>query len=290
MHPATSVLDRSKVRRSRSHVVVATLAVALAASARPAPAANWETPAAGPSTSGGPEVLFTFDDGPATKTTAQILDTLAAHDISAIFFMVAWRFDKGGEGAIAKHRAMLRRVLDEGHVVANHTMTHAQLCKGKPEVAEHEIVHARVVLEREAGLPVPWFRAPYGAYCNRLVQQVEDAGIRHVYWDIDPQEWKNNNAKATEKYVIGKLKKLTGRAVILMHDTKSATAKALPKILDWMATENAARAKAGKPTIKVVGATQWARELVGEDVIAEAHALADDALEALAAGLASALP
>lgn len=266
-------------------VVAIVLVTALLAA--PARAGNWPTPAAGGSQSGDPEVLLTFDDGPHHKTTGKVLDVLKARGLSAVFFLTGDHFEKGNAD---KPRALVKRMLAEGHVIANHTMTHAQLCSVKPEAAAWEIDEARAVLEQEAGMPVPWFRAPYGAWCPRLVGQLGERGITHFYWDIDPQEWRTGSTKATEKRVTWALRRLQGRAILLMHDTKTATVKALPKILDWIDAENAKRVKEGRRPIRILGAPAYARELLGEDTIAEARALADDALGGLARGLASALP
>jgi chitooligosaccharide deacetylase len=265
----------------------AAVCLAVAAIAAPARAGNWATPAAGGSASGDPEVLLTFDDGPHYKTTGKVLDILKARGLSAVFFLTGDRFERGNAD---RPRALVKRMLAEGHVIANHTMTHEQLCSGKPEAAAWQIDEARSVLEQEAGMPVPWFRAPYGAWCPRLVQQLGERGITHFYWDIDPQEWRTGSAKTTEKRVTAALRRLQGRAILLLHDTKPATVKALPKILDWIDKENAKRQKAGKRPIRIVGAPEYARELIGEETIAEARALVDDALGGLARGLASALP
>ena len=85
----------------------------------------WPTPAAGASASGGPEILFTFDDGPNPKTTPLVLDTLAAHHIHAVFFLVG--------GMAGNHNpkvlAIIHRILREGHVIATHTMKHQDLCR-----------------------------------------------------------------------------------------------------------------------------------------------------------------
>jgi peptidoglycan/xylan/chitin deacetylase (PgdA/CDA1 family) len=266
---------------------VAAIVALTALVAAPARAGNWSTPAGGGSASGDPEVLLTFDDGPHHKTTGKVLDVLKARGLSAVFFLTGDHFEKGNA---EKPRALVKRMLAEGHVIANHTMTHAQLCNGKPEAAAWQIDEARSVLEQEAGMPVPWFRAPYGAWCPRLVEQLGERGITHFYWDIDPQEWRTGSAKATEKRVTWALRRLQGRAILLMHDTKTATVKALPKILDWIDAENARRVKDGKRPIRIVGAPEYARELIGEDAIAEARSLADDAISGLARGLASALP
>jgi len=276
------VLDQVQVLRSTAIAVLAALVAAA-----PARAGNWSTPAAGGSASGDPEVLLTFDDGPNPRTTGKVLDILAARQISAVFFLTGRRFENP---AALQPRALVKRMLREGHVIANHTMTHMQLCAGEPELAAREIDQARSILEAEAGMPVPWFRAPYGAWCPRLVDMIGARGLTHIYWDIDPQEWRTGSAKATEKRVTWALRRLEGRAIILLHDTKSATVKALPKILDWIDAENAKRVKAGRRPIRILGAPDYALELIGPDAISEARALADDALSVLAGGLASALP
>ena len=268
-----------------ARLVAIVLVTALVAA--PARAGNWVTPAGGGSVSGDPEVLLTFDDGPHRRTTGKVLDTLKARGLSAVFFLTGDHFERENS---AEPRALVKRMLAEGHVIANHTMTHEQLCAVKPEAAAWQIDQARTLLEQEAGMPVPWFRAPYGAWCPRLVEQLGARGITHFYWDIDPQEWRTNSAKATEKRVTWALRRLQGRAVLLMHDTKAATVMALPNILDWIDAENAKRAKAGKRPIRIVDAHAYAREQIGEEAIAEARALADDALSGLAGGLASALP
>src|SRR5260221_6273294 len=87
----------------------------------------WPLPAAGPTMSGDPELLYTFDDGPNPKTTQSVLDTLAKHHIHAVFFLV-------GEMAANKQAPpIIARMLAEGHIIANHTMTHQDLCRLKDD-------------------------------------------------------------------------------------------------------------------------------------------------------------
>jgi chitooligosaccharide deacetylase len=218
---------------------------------------GWPAPAAGLTRTGDPEIIFTFDDGPDPKTTEQVLNTLAAHKIHAVFFMVGWRFQRGDT---EKSRALVQRILDDGHVIANHTITHEQLCGLQPEGIDREIAGARDILERETRMSVPWFRTPYGAYCNRLLEALARQGVTHFHWDIDPQEWQGKSAKSTAAYVIRQLARLDGRAVLLMHDTKPATVAALPEILAWLQTENARRKAIGRRQIRVIQAPELAAE------------------------------
>ncbi len=218
---------------------------------------GWPAPAAGLTRTGDPEVIFTFDDGPDPKSTQKVLDALAQHTIHAICVRVGWRFQRGD---VAKSRELVEKIVAGGHVIANHTITHAQLCGLKPEGIDREIAGARTILEREAAMRVPWFRTPYGAYCNRLIDSLARNQLAHFHWDIDPQEWQGKSSKATAAYVIRHLARLDGRAVVLMHDTKPATAAALPEILAWMATENARRKAIGKRQIRVISGPELAAE------------------------------
>jgi peptidoglycan/xylan/chitin deacetylase (PgdA/CDA1 family) len=118
--------------------------------------------------------------------------------------------------------------------------------------AIEEIDEARQRYVELTGLPIIHFRAPYGDRCKRLEKLLDERNHPHLHWDIDPREWLHRSSKHASTYVIRKLKRLDGRAVILMHDTKKATAKALPVILDWIDEENRRRAANGRAQIKIL--------------------------------------
>lgn len=218
---------------------------------------GWPQPAAGESVSGDNEVLFTFDDGPNPVTTPQVLDILKAHGIHAVFFLVGNMVNNENK----KIPAIIARILAEGHVIANHTQGHKDLCRVKmEETAVKDIDDGKATIERAAGITVQWFRAPYGVRCARLDRLLAERHIEHFHWDLDPQEWKHGNVDRTVKYVTGELARAHGRSVLLMHDIKQVTVKALPQILDWIDQENAKRAKSRKRKIKILSAPALALE------------------------------
>ncbi|MEO7095223.1 MAG: polysaccharide deacetylase family protein [Polyangiales bacterium] len=222
-----------------------------------AAAKGWPTPAAGESASGDPEILFTFDDGPSPTTTPKILDTLAKYKIHAVFFMVGEMVDGGNK----KVPAIVQRILREGHVIANHTMHHKDLCRVKQdETAAADIDDGREAIEAISGLHLAWFRTPYGSRCKRVEDLLAERGLIHFHWDLDPQEWKHNDAKKAFDYVTGSLARSSDRNVLLMHDIKTATVKALPEILEWIAAENVRRAESKKRPIRIVQAPMYAAE------------------------------
>jgi peptidoglycan/xylan/chitin deacetylase (PgdA/CDA1 family) len=189
-------------------------------------AGGWPQPAAGHSASKGPELILTFDDGPNPRTTPLVLDTLKAHHLHAVFFIVGEMVENNKKGL-----ALIKRIQAEGHVIANHTQTHQDL-----------------------------FRAPYGARCKRLEDMLAQRHVSHFHWDLDPQEWKHGSADKAFDYVTGEVQHSSDRNVLLMHDIKEATVLSLPRILDWIDRENVGRKAIGKKPIVIFPAPMLAAE------------------------------
>ena len=205
---------------------------------------------------GDPELIFTFDDGPNKDTTPLVLDILKAHHIKAVFFLV-------GDMANQKYApAIIDRMLREGHIIANHTMTHEDLCRKKltDEKAAKEIDDGKAAIEAAANWHVTWFRTPYGVRCDRVDQLLAERGITHFHWDLDPQEWKHGNKKKAVDYVTKQVGRMTGRNVLLMHDVKKVTVQALPEILDFIQAENERRKETRRRRIRIIQSWELAVE------------------------------
>lgn len=220
-------------------------------------AKDWPQPAAGESASGDIEVILTFDDGPNPTTTPQVLDILKQRGVHAVFFLVGNMVNNENK----KIPGIIERITREGHVIANHTQSHKDLCRVKEEeTAVKDIDQGKASIERATGLTVGWFRAPYGVRCERLERLLAERHIEHFHWDLDPQEWRHGNVDKTVKYVTGELSRAHGRAVLLMHDIKLVTPRALPVIFDWIDAENAKRAKSRKRKIRILSPSVYAIE------------------------------
>jgi peptidoglycan/xylan/chitin deacetylase (PgdA/CDA1 family) len=234
---------------------LALLAAALVVALVPAPAqaGKWPQPAAGPSASGDPEILFTFDDGPHEDATGPILDLLERHHIRAVFFWTGWRVrSRRPVGDV--RRALVARALAEGHVIGNHTVNHAHLCAIPAADALKEIDDNARVYEQLTGMVTVFFRSPYGGRCQRLEQWLAERGIAHFHWDLDASEWQSYSSDQTRDYLVERIGKLADgkRAVILLHDTKWPSVKALAQLLDWIERENARRALVGRRAIRII--------------------------------------
>jgi peptidoglycan/xylan/chitin deacetylase (PgdA/CDA1 family) len=205
-----------------------------------------------PESDGPPEILLTFDDGPAIDKTPKVLDILDQHGIKAVFFVNGWHF-QGNSPTAEKARELLREEQRRGHAIGNHTVHHYFLC-GHYYIkqAAKEIEDNADLIEQAIGQRPDLFRTPYGAHCKPLNSLLAGLGIKPTGWDIDPQDWRLKNAPKIEAYVEKHLSTLRGRAIVLFHDVQAATVTALPHILEWLDQENVRRQQAGRPQIKIL--------------------------------------
>jgi peptidoglycan/xylan/chitin deacetylase (PgdA/CDA1 family) len=244
---------------------------------------SWPLPALGRSASGQPEILFTFDDGPGGTLTAELLDTLAAHHVHAIFFLVGNRIS----GGKARARALIGRMVDEGHAVGNHTQNHRDLCRASQAgKIDKEIDDAQALVEDATGMDIVLFRAPFGVRCARLEEALDARHLAHIHWDIDPQEWKTHSGDLTQRRIISQIARLADdeRAVVLAHDIHPETIQAIPAVLAWIGEENARRRAAGKNEIVILDPAAIAGEKLAPgvaDAVAEAAGGARDFAPAL---------
>jgi len=250
---------------------------------------RWPLPAAGESKSGDPEIILTFDDGPHERYTAVVLDELAKRNMKAIFFWVGRRVTKQSPH-LARRRALVERAIREGHIVANHGVDHVHLCKVSAKRARAELVESVEVYRELTGLPIVFFRTPYGDHCKRLVRMLDELGLRHLHWDIDPMEWTDNNFRRVAGTLRRKMKRLDGRAVMLMHDTRQATAKALPLALEWLDAENQRRRARGGRPIRVLTGSDLAFESLDQALVGWLRDTGHAAEHRVGAALTSLIP
>ncbi len=197
------------------------------------------------------KLLLSFDDGPDLRGTPLILDELDRRGLKAIFFVTGWRL-KGDRPEDVARRDLVRKIAAHGHLVANHTMSHHDLCQNPAEQAEEIDANAELITETTGVRPF-LFRSPYGAFCHSLDAALTARGLTDVGWNLDPQDWKvERDEEAVVSYMTAKLAGLKGRGILLMHDTHLASVHALPRVLDALARQNARDLRAGREPIRIV--------------------------------------
>lgn len=168
---------------------------------------------------------LTYDDGPA-KQTSEILDALAKRSMKATFFWLS-------KNATSFAATTVARAKREGHGLANHSATHAQLTKVTSTQLDLEILGSTKTLEGLYGQKLGFFRLPYGAGRNdpNIRTRIEKAGLVHVYWNVDTLDWQDRNPTTVYQRTMKQVKQ-QGRGVILFHDIHSQTVTASARVMD----------------------------------------------------------
>lgn len=189
--------------------------------------------------SGGSPVYLTFDDGPSDRVTPRVLDTLKAYNVHATFFIVNY-----GESG----KALIRRMIDEGHTVAIHGYSHDYAAIYKSDEAfMQNIYRLRDRLRSDFGYEAAIIRFPGGSsntvsrqysvgIMSRLAQRVQAEGFTYFDWNVSSGDAAGTPASSGQIYnnVTSALRH--GRSnVVLMHDAgaKGTTADALPDIIRY---------------------------------------------------------
>ncbi|WP_246943391.1 polysaccharide deacetylase family protein [Bacillus pinisoli] len=154
------------------------------------------------------KVALTFDDGPDPRFTPQILDVLKEYNVKATFFLM---------GSRAKaYPNLVQRMLNEGHIIGNHTYWHPNLVKeGNLVTLEREVINTEDELSKQIGYRTKLFRAPYGFLYNELVEKLKILNYSIVGWSVDSLDWQEG---APEQITYNVISNIHPGAVILMHD------------------------------------------------------------------------
>lgn len=153
-------------------------------------------------------LFLTFDDGPIPEVTPYVLDTLKTHNIKATFFCV-------GEN-ISKHPDIFQRIIDEGHLIGNHTYNHLNYLKTSKEEYLKNIDKCQNTIHKNTSKEFkPIFRPPYGKISKKMVNHLNEV-YKIVLWDVlsgdfDP---KLSSIKCLQKSI----KSSSNGSIIVFHD------------------------------------------------------------------------
>ena len=172
------------------------------------------------------KVLYlTFDAGYENGCTAKILDTLKKHDVSAAFFLVG--------NYIEQNADLVRRMTEEGHKGANHTMHHYDMSKLTDKAAfQKELTDLENLYRETTGQDMPkYYRPPQGIYSEENLAMAKEMGYKTVFWSLAYVDW-NNDSQPTKEQAFAKLLPRTHNgAVVLLHSTSATNARILDELL-----------------------------------------------------------
>ena len=172
------------------------------------------------------KVLYlTFDAGYENGCTGRILDTLQKHNVKAAFFLVGNYIERNGD--------LVRRMVQEGHTVGNHTMHHPDMSKLKDKEAfNKELRELEDLFREKTGQELPkYYRPPQGSYSEENLKMAKELGYKTVFWSLAYVDWKNDSQPTKEQAFAKLLPRIHPGAVVLLHSTSETNAQILDELL-----------------------------------------------------------
>ena len=157
------------------------------------------------------KLLLTFDDGPTETATEKILSVLAEIKIKAIFFCVG--------NNIKKHPELAEKILEAGHTIANHTMSHKLITKLSREEAVDEIKFFNELMKERFNYNVKYFRPPHGRFNLKTNGILSELNLKCVMWNLLTYDFENDIKKV--RYAIDNY--LSDNSLIVFHDNNKCS-------------------------------------------------------------------
>ena len=172
------------------------------------------------------KVLYlTFDAGYENGCTEKILDTLKKHDVQAAFFLVGHYIEKNPD--------LVRRMVEEGHIVGNHTMHHPDMSAiSNSENFAAELHGVEKLFTDVTGKALPkFYRPPQGIYSKENLKMAQDLGYKTVFWSLAYADWNNDAQPSREQAFAKLLPRAHNGAVVLLHSTSQTNGEILDELL-----------------------------------------------------------
>ncbi|ROR23917.1 peptidoglycan-N-acetylmuramic acid deacetylase [Mobilisporobacter senegalensis] len=170
-------------------------------------------------------IYLTFDAGYENGYTAAILDALKKHDVHVTFFLVG--------NFINTSPDLVKRMIEEGHHVANHTYNHPNMSRiSSMDSFRKEIEDLEKAYEETTGEKMSkFYRPPQGKYSVDNLKMAKELGYKTFFWSLAYVDWYNDKQPTKEEA----FKKLLGRihpgAIVLLHSTSKTNSEILDELL-----------------------------------------------------------
>ena len=169
-------------------------------------------------------IYLTFDAGYEAGYTIKILDVLKEKGVSATFFITSHYLNTANE--------QVKRMIEEGHIIGNHTVNHKSMPEITDEEIEQEVMKLHQAVYEKYNYEMRYIRPPKGEFSERTLKKCEDLGYKTVMWSFAYCDWDENKQPTIEE---GK-KKIVDNfhpgEIILLHSNSKTNSEILADIID----------------------------------------------------------
>ncbi len=173
-----------------------------------------------------PTIYLTFDEGYELGYTAKILDVLKEKQCPAVFFVTM--------DYVKRNPDLVRRMIDEGHVVGNHSTTHpaAGLPSQSLDTQVEELMALHRYVKEQFQYDMYLFRYPSGIHSEQSLALVQQLGYRSVFWSFAHRDWVPEEQPELAKALSNSIERLHPGAVYLMHAVSSTNTAIVGDFVD----------------------------------------------------------
>lgn len=169
-------------------------------------------------------IILTFDQGYENGYTAPILDVLKEKNVKAIFFLT-------GDYA-KKEEELIKRMINEGHILGNHGMTHASMPELSPDSLEEEIMSLHNYVMDRYGYEMQYLRPPCGEFSEQSLDVTSKLGYKTLMWSFAYVDWKTDDQPNPDNALEKISSSAHGGGIYLLHSVSSTNAAVLGEAID----------------------------------------------------------
>ena len=154
-------------------------------------------------------VYLTFDEGYEAGYTSKLLDILKENDVKAAFFITGHYLNSQPD--------LVQRMIDEGHIVGNHTVNHKSMPDLEDEKIKEEVMNLHTAVYEKFGYEMKYIRPPMGEFSERTLSIIKNLGYKTVMWSVAYDDW-DEGKQGREEYAKDKaISNIHNGAIILLH-------------------------------------------------------------------------
>ncbi len=169
------------------------------------------------------EIYLTFDEGYENGYTPKILDVLKENKVKAVFFITG--------PYLSQHQDLVRRMIEEGHTVGNHTVHHPSLPSLSDEKVEEEVLGLERAFKEKFGKGMRFLRPPKGEYSERTLAITNKLGYENMFWSFAYDDWYRDKIRGADYAYKKVMDNLHNGAILLLHAVSKDNADALDMII-----------------------------------------------------------
>lgn len=175
-------------------------------------------------------IYLTFDEGYENGYTSKILDILKENEVQAAFFVTKPYIESSTDLCI--------RMVEEGHVVANHSVTHSSFPTLTNEQIKEELMGTAEAFYEATGYEMaPFFRPPSGNFSERVLNEVRKEGYNTVFWSLAYADWDVNKQPGAEYVYNHIMENHHPGGIFLLHAVSQSNTEALDDVLKALKAE-----------------------------------------------------